>query len=239
MTSTPPPEEPQSQSGRSDDPWGPPEDTRPDRATPDPSAPGDYAQPGSGQYEQPGRTGFEQPTMSSYEQPGQAWSAPSAPSQPYWSAPPSGPPQRPWAAPPPPAEQPFDPYRFGPPDPGQFESFPPAPRSELYPRPRTSNGKAIAGLVLGILALILSFLTLFDIPLIVLGIVFSVLGLRQAKRGNGGRGMAIAGLSCAIIGAIVAATLFIVVYNRAKDCADKFDTGTSDYRICLQLGAEG
>jgi len=93
--------------------------------------------------------------------------------------------------------------------------------------------------VLGILALILSFLTLFDIPLIVLGIVFSVLGLRQAARGDGGRGMAIAGLTCAIIGAIVAATLFIVVYNRAKDCADKFDTGTSDYRVCLQLGAEG
>jgi hypothetical protein len=176
--------------------------------------------------------------MSSYEQPGPAWSAPSPP---HWSAsaPPPGPPQRPWAAPPPPAEQPFDPYRFGPPDPGQFESFSPAPRSELYQRPRTGNGKAIAGLVLGILALILSFLTLFDIPLIVLGIVFSVLGLRQAARGNGGRGMAIAGLTCAIIGAIVAATLFIVVYNRAKDCADKFDTGTSDYRACLQLGAEG
>ena len=46
--------------------------------------------------------------------------------------------------------------------------------------------------------------------------------------------MAIAGLTCAIIGAIVAATLFIIVYNRAKDCADEFDTGTSDYRVCLR-----
>jgi hypothetical protein len=177
--------------------------------------------------------------MSGYEQPGQGWSAPPGPSQPYWSAPSSGPPQRPWSAPPPPEEQPFDPYRFGPPDPSQYESFPTAPRSDLYPRPRTSNGRAIAGLVLGILALILSFLTLFDIPLIVLGVVFSVLGLRQAARGGGGKGTAIAGLTCAIVGAIVATTLFIVVYNRAKDCADRFDTGTSDYRVCLQLGAQG
>src|SRR4029077_14943992 len=119
------------------------EETRPDRA-PDPSAPGDYEHPGSSQYEPPtSRTGFEQPTMSSYEHRGRACSAPSPP---HWSAsaPPPGPPQRPWAAPPPPAEQPFDPYRFGPPDPGQFESFSPAPRSELYQRPRTGNGKAIA-----------------------------------------------------------------------------------------------
>jgi len=31
----------------------------------------------------------------------------------------------------------------------------------------------------------------------------------------------------------------ISAWYRAKDCADKFDTGTSDYRVCLQLGAEG
>jgi TctA family transporter len=93
--------------------------------------------------------------------------------------------------------------------------------------------------VLGILALILSFLTLFDIPLIVLGVVFSVLGLQAARRGAGGKGMAIAGLSCAIIGAIVAATLFIIVYNRAKDCADRFDSGTSAYQTCLRVGVKG
>jgi hypothetical protein len=175
--------------------------------------------------------------MSRYEQPGQAWSSASEP--PYWSAPSSGSSQPPWSAPPPPEERPFDPYRFGPPDPRQYESFPTAPGSGQYPRPRTGNGKAIAGLVLGILALILSFLTLFDIPLIVLGIVFSVLGLREAARGAGGKGMAIAGLTCAIIGAIAAATLFIVVYNRAKDCADRYDTGSSAYRTCLQQSIRG
>lgn len=228
MTSTPP-EEPRSQSGRSDDPWGRPDDTaRSDRPTPDPSAPGDYEQ-------STGR--FEQPASSGYEQPGPAWSAPSLPPQPYSSAPPSGPSQPAWNVPP--QEQPFDPYRFGPPEPSQFESFPTAPDSHQYRQPATGNGKAIAGLVLGILALILSFLTLFDIPLIVLGIVFSVLGLRAAARGAGGRGMAIAGLTCAIIGAIAATTLFIVVYNRAKDCSDRFDTGTSAYRICLQHGFNG
>ncbi|HWC34123.1 MAG TPA: DUF4190 domain-containing protein [Mycobacteriales bacterium] len=64
-----------------------------------------------------------------------------------------------------------------------------------YPRPRDTNGFAIASLVCSLLGII--FLLVGPI----LAIVFGVVGLKQIPRlGQGGRGLAIAGIT---IGAIV------------------------------------
>ena len=62
---------------------------------------------------------------------------------------------------------------------------------------KSQKGKAIAGLVLGILSIPASIFPLFGLPMGVLGIVYSVKGMKQSE------GMAVAGLVCSIIGLIL------------------------------------
>lgn len=102
-----------------------------------------------------------------------------------------------------------------------------------YPSTASSNGKAVAGLILGIVSLALFIFTILDIPVVVLGIVFSVLGLRAAKRGEGRRGMALAGLICSVVAALVVTVTLTYVVHRMKVCDERYDRGTSSYNSCL------
>lgn len=74
-------------------------------------------------------------------------------------------------------------------------------------RPPAGNGLAIAGMTLGIVSLPMCWTGLLALVLIVLGIVFSSIGIRNASHGAPHKGMAIAGLVCAIIGALGYLTL--------------------------------
>ncbi|ADU30948.1 DUF4190 domain-containing protein [Evansella cellulosilytica] len=72
------------------------------------------------------------------------------------------------------------------------------------------NGKAIAGLVLGICSIVFIIFWLFGIIIAVVGLVFSLLGLSEIKRTKQrGRKMAIAGLVCSIIGLLLPILLII------------------------------
>lgn len=66
------------------------------------------------------------------------------------------------------------------------------------------NGLAIAGFVVSIIALVLSFLSLFDLVFIVPAIVFSAVGLRRANsQGRPHRGLAIAGLTISLVALVL------------------------------------
>jgi Domain of unknown function (DUF4190) len=143
---------------------------------------------------------------------------------------------RPSASAPPPT---YPPSRPGPgypnpgyPDPGYPYPAPPG-YAQQYPPPRTGNGKAIAALVLGILAIVFCWTSVFDVIPVALAVVFGFLGLGDAKRGGGGRGMAISGLVCALVGALLATVLTVVVYSRLRVCLDSFDRGSSAYNTCI------
>ncbi|PZS14038.1 MAG: hypothetical protein DLM57_15320 [Pseudonocardiales bacterium] len=110
----------------------------------------------------------------------------------------------------------------------------PPPYAQQYPQPRTGNGKAIAALVLGILAIVFFWTSIFDVVLVALGIIFGVLGMSDASRGGGGRGMAISGLVCAVVGALLATVFTVVVYSRIRPCLDNYDRGSSAYNKCVQ-----
>jgi uncharacterized protein DUF4190 len=113
---------------------------------------------------------------------------------------------------------------------------PPAPPgyAQQYPQPRTGNGKAIAALVLGILAIVFCWTSIFDVVFVALGVIFGFLGLSDAKRGGGGRGMAISGLVCALVGALLATILSVVIYARIRPCLDVYDRNdTSQYNDCI------
>ncbi len=61
----------------------------------------------------------------------------------------------------------------------------------------------VAALVIGIIGLILSLvpcLGMYALPLTLLGVIFGALGMKKEK----GKGMAIAGLICGVIGTLIA-----------------------------------
>jgi large-conductance mechanosensitive channel len=84
------------------------------------------------------------------------------------------------------------------------------------PTPPANNGKGlgIAGMILGILAIILSFVPCFGfwaIILAVVGVILSAISLSQAKKAGASKGMAIAGLICSILAIIIGSIwLFII-----------------------------
>lgn len=67
----------------------------------------------------------------------------------------------------------------------------------------TGNGLAIAGMVLAICAVVLSWVPAVNFVCWVLGLVFSAVGLRNANRGAPYRGMAIAGLAISLAGIVL------------------------------------
>lgn len=72
----------------------------------------------------------------------------------------------------------------------------------------TGHGFGIAGLVLGILAIILGTISctfLLGLASGITGIVLSSVGLSQASRRNGAKGLLIAALVCSILGTTISA----------------------------------
>lgn len=218
---TPPHGEPDD-TGRAGQPWGsapsgPPASGESSAPPPEPEAPFD-----------PYRFGApEHPVPAEYAPPGYTppptYAAPTQPAPPYGS-PPYG--STPGGAPWPQHGTQPSPY------PGQPYGYPP-PYATAYPPPRTGNGKAIAGLVLGIISIVFCFTSIIDLVPVILAVVFGTLGLNEARRGAGGRGTAIAALICAALGAILAITFTVVVLQRIRPCLD-YPSGSSEYTNCIQ-----
>jgi len=148
-----------------------------------------------------------------------AYPPPNYPPQGYQGYPPAG-----YQGYPPPGYQP------GP-------GYPPMPPnySAQYPAPRTGNGRATAGLVLGVASILLCWTVIFDIVFIALGVVFSSLGRAAAQREPhlGGKGVATAGLICSAVGLVLAVVLAVVVVRAAHAC-NAYDSNSSDFRNCVQ-----
>lgn len=86
---------------------------------------------------------------------------------------------------------------------GPYNNYPP-------PMPPVkTNGKSIAALVLGILAVITPYLGFL---LGIIAIIFASISLKEIKRKNEqGRGLAIAGLVCGIVGTVLYAIIIVVI----------------------------
>lgn len=128
-------------------------------------------------------------------------------------------------------------YQPGPPPPQQYppQQYPPPYGTPYYAHPRRGVGKAIAALVLGIGSIVLSVLSLFDLLLIVPAVVFGIIALAEANRSPNreGRGMAIAGLVCAAVGAVLAIVLTVWFVGAARHCG-QYDSGSSQFQSCFR-----
>ena len=115
-----------------------------------------------------------------------------------------------------------------------------------YAGGRRSNGMGVAALVLGIVALFLSWIPVLGLGLAVLAVIFGILGLSKARRGLAdNRGMAIAGLVLGgialLIGLVVTvATLALFNTDEFRDLADCLANADSpeDEATCQQLFRE-
>ena len=116
------------------------------------------------------------------------------------------------------------------------EPFQPQPAGHGHPPPRPRHGKAIAGLVFGIIALLLCWTSIFDSLFVLLGMIFSILGITDARHGAGGRGIALWGLWCTIVaalGVIVLTFVYVVLLvSSDRSCGSRYAVGTSQYETC-------
>jgi len=76
------------------------------------------------------------------------------------------------------------------------------------PLPEQGRGMAVAGLVIGIISLVMAFIPIFGIIPPILGIIFSAAGMRSVSS----RGQAVAGLICSLI-ALVLSIIMIAAYT--------------------------
>ncbi len=83
-------------------------------------------------------------------------------------------------------------------------------------RARESNGIGVAAGVCGIIAVALCWIPFIDYISIVLGalaMIFGALGVRHANRYDGaGKGMAVTGIVCGIVGLAIALIFLILIY---------------------------
>lgn len=95
-----------------------------------------------------------------------------------------------------------------------------APTPPQVPATRPSNGLGTAGFVVGLIGLLFSFIPLIGVvawPLVILGIIFSAVGISKAAKGRAtNKGLAIAGLVVSIAGLVVC-ILWVAVWNKAVD----------------------
>ena len=73
-------------------------------------------------------------------------------------------------------------------------------------QPRKSSGMAIAGLIMGIFAIVLCWFPGVNWILGLLGLIFSIIGI--AKKNGGAKGAAIAGLILTILGVVLSVVVF-------------------------------
>ena len=185
----------------------------------------------------------EHPIPAEYAPPG--YTGPTIPAaaapNPYqapnpWAPPPGGQPGNPFSNPPgtPYVSGQQQPYQYPPPAPFG-PGVPPPPPYHGYQQPRTGNGKAVAALVFGILSIVFCWLSFFDAVFVILGVVFGLIALNEAKqRGAPGRGMALAGLACTIVGAIVATVLTVLIVHAINKCGGLDSNNVPGFNTCVR-----
>lgn len=188
---------------------------------PDYPVPAEYAPPGYTGPVAPPAT----PPATPYGQPAQPpWGAPygAPPGNPF-----NNPPGTPYGEPqPPPSQYPVVP-------PGQYG--PPPPMYHGYAPPRTGSGKAVAALVLGIASILFCWLSFFDAVFVIPGLIFAIIAISETKPpATTGRGMAVAGLVCTIVGALLATVFTVVIIHAANACGGFSNSNQPGWDTCIR-----
>jgi hypothetical protein len=178
----------------------------------------------SGDPNDPYRFGLpEQLPPPEYAPPG--WTPPGG-----WPAAPQPGAQRPPGYPPPSGYPPYPPY---PPYPHDYG--PPPPHYSPYQAPQPGRGKAVTALVLGLLSIFMFWTAFFDAVLVIAAVAFGVVALTERSGDpRRPRGMAIAGLVCAGVGALLAIIWTVFIFHAVSQCGGVGNSGQPGFKTCLQ-----
>ena len=103
-----------------------------------------------------------------------------------------------------------------------YPTMPAAPPEYRVEQPR--NGLGTAGFVLGLIGLLISFLPIVGVvawPLVILGLIFSLVGYSRGRSGRAtNKGLALAGVILSVIGLVVC-VLWVAVFDKAADDISK------------------
>ncbi len=123
---------------------------------------------------------------------------------------------------------------YPPPSPWGAPGYGPPPGHYATAQPR-GNGKAVAALVLGIVSIVMFWLSFFNGLFIVLALVFGILGLTEAgSRGGAGKGMAIAGLICMGVGTVATVLYTVWLLHIANQCGGLDNGGDPGFSQCVR-----
>lgn len=93
-----------------------------------------------------------------------------------------------------------------------------APHPPAYTPPQPQNGLGTAGFVLGLIGLLFSpipFVGMVAWPLVILGLIFSLIGLSRANRRRAtNKGLAVAGIVLSLVGLVIC-VLWVVAFGKA------------------------
>ncbi len=89
------------------------------------------------------------------------------------------------------------------------------------------NGLGTAGFVVGLVGLILSplpFIGILAWPLVVLGVIFSAVGISRVKaRKATNKGLSVAGLVLSVLGVVVSVAMYLVYDQAAKEVTEEIN----------------
>lgn len=98
--------------------------------------------------------------------------------------------------------------------------------------PNAGKGLGIAGLIVGIVALLFSFipcLGMWAIVPAIVGLIMSAISMKQAGAAGAPKGMAIGGLICSILGLLIALYWIYLLYFGASQVMNELEkTGALD-----------
>ncbi|AXB48229.1 hypothetical protein A4R43_02630 [Amycolatopsis albispora] len=107
-------------------------------------------------------------------------------------------------------------------------SYAPTPPPVMQAPSQPRNGLGTAGFVLGLVGLIFAFIPLIGIvawPLTILGLIFGVIGLQRANRGQStNKGMAIAAIALSAIGLVICIIWTAAFGKAVNDTANSLPT---------------
>ncbi|HUJ59104.1 MAG TPA: type II secretion system protein GspG [Kofleriaceae bacterium] len=83
--------------------------------------------------------------------------------------------------------------------------------------PRQGNGLAVAGMVCGIIGVVICWIPFFGWALALLGLIFGALGVSKSKKTGVGGGMAMSGVILGIIGLLMGVALFFLIMRGVSE----------------------
>jgi hypothetical protein len=89
--------------------------------------------------------------------------------------------------------------------------------------------------VLGLLSILFFEMAFFDAVFVIAAVAFGAVALTERPTGpNSPRGMAIAGLVCAGVGALLAIIWTVFLFHAISQCGGVGNSGQPGFKTCLQ-----